>query len=201
MPISESARSAAAIHRKLRGLAAVFLDPAATEHEKANAERLKARLEEQLPREPTPSEPTPSKPTPSKPTPGAAWTNVMFRLGRGVREMTSSPAPPSPKGDWTDHAFRLGRMLRRGFKSFRAFLLFVALGVAIASTHEAAAASPCPDPGAVCSVQCYDSSCSVWRACWITESGIGVCSPVRYSRASDTRGTPSRGKLERRRTQ
>jgi hypothetical protein len=44
MPISENARSAAAIHRKSRGLAAVFLDPAATEHEKANAKILKGRL-------------------------------------------------------------------------------------------------------------------------------------------------------------
>ena len=68
--------------------------------DRANAERLKARLEEQLPQEPTPSEPPPSP----------AWTNIMFRLGRGVKE-TIAP-PPSPKGDWTDHAFRLGRMLR-----------------------------------------------------------------------------------------
>ena len=104
MTIREGARTAAAIHRKLRGLAAVFSDPAATEHEKATAERLKARLEEQLPQEPAPSEPAPS----------AAWTNIMFRLGQGVREITSPP--PSPKGDWTDHAFRLGRMLRRGLK-------------------------------------------------------------------------------------
>src|ERR1700686_3560953 len=100
MPISENARSAAAIHRKLRALAAVFLDPAATEHEKANAKRLKGRLEEQLSPEATPE-------------PERAWTGIMFRLGRGVKEITSSP---SPKGDWTDHAFRLGRMLRRGFK-------------------------------------------------------------------------------------
>jgi hypothetical protein len=101
MPISENARSAAAIHRKLRALAAVFLDPAATEFEKANAERLKGRLEKQLGQEPTPD--------------GAAgvWTGIMFRLGKGVKEITS---PPSQKGDWTDHAFRLGRMLRRGFK-------------------------------------------------------------------------------------
>jgi hypothetical protein len=105
MTIRESARTAAAIQRKLRALAAVFSDPAATEHEKANAERLKARLEEQLPQEPTPSEPERS----------AAWTNIMFRLGRGVRVVTSS-SPPSPKGDWTDHAFRLGRMLRKGLK-------------------------------------------------------------------------------------
>jgi len=94
MPISENARSAAAIHRKLRALAAVFLDPAATENEKANAERLKERLEDQLNQEPTPE---------------GTWTGIMFRLGRGVREIKS---PPSPQGDWTDHAFRFGRMLR-----------------------------------------------------------------------------------------
>jgi hypothetical protein len=98
MPISEKARSVEAIHRKLRALSAVFLDPAATEHEKANAKGLKGRLEKQLSPEATPE---------------WAWTDIMFRLGRGVKEMTS---PPSPKGDWTDHAFRLGRMLRRGFK-------------------------------------------------------------------------------------
>jgi hypothetical protein len=109
MTIREGARTAAAIHRKLRGLAAVFSDPAATEHEKANAERLKARLEEQLPQEPAPSEPARSEAAP-----GAAWTNIIFRLGRGVREMKSPPS--SPKGDWTDHAFRLGRTLRRGLK-------------------------------------------------------------------------------------
>src|SRR5205809_937856 len=114
MTIRDNARTAAAIHRKLRGLAAVFSDPAATEHEKANAERLKARLEEQLPQEPAPSEPAPSEVAPSGPAPGAAWTNIMFRLGRGMREMKSPSS--SPKGDWTDHAFRLGRMLRRGLK-------------------------------------------------------------------------------------
>jgi hypothetical protein len=70
MPISENARSAAAIHRKLRALAAVFLDPAATESEKANAQRLKGRLEEQLSQEPTPER---------------TWTDIMFRLGREVQ--------------------------------------------------------------------------------------------------------------------
>ena len=88
MPISENARSAAAIHRKLRALGAVFLDPAATEHEKANAKRLKERLEEHLGQDTTPER---------------ALTGLMFRLGRGVKEITSLP---SPKGDWTDHAFR-----------------------------------------------------------------------------------------------
>jgi hypothetical protein len=98
MPISDNARTAAAIHRKLRGLTAMFLDPAATEHEKANAKELKGRLEEQLGQD--------------APAEGTA-TGIMFRLGQGVREITS---PRSPKADWTDHAFRLGKMLRRGFK-------------------------------------------------------------------------------------
>jgi hypothetical protein len=98
MPISDNARAAAAIHRKLRALAAVFSDPAATESEKSNAERLKVRLEGQLDQE-APAERT--------------WTSLMFRLGQGVRDIRSAPAP---KGDWTDHAFRLGRMFRRGLK-------------------------------------------------------------------------------------
>ena len=101
MPISKNTRSVFEIHRKLRGIAAVLLDSAATKHEKANAERLKGRLEKQLGQEPTPDGAT------------GVWTGIMFRLGKGVKEITSSP---SQKGDWTDHAFRLGRTLRRGFK-------------------------------------------------------------------------------------
>jgi hypothetical protein len=98
MAISGNVRSAAAIHRKMRALAAVLLDPGTTEHERANAHRLKVGLEKQLKLEPTPEGP---------------WTSIMFQLGRGVKEMT---CPPSPKSDWTAHAFRLGQMLRRGFK-------------------------------------------------------------------------------------
>src|ERR1700678_902048 len=98
MPMSENAKSAAAIYRKLRSLTAVVLDPPATEPERANAERLKARLENQLKHDAT-SE--------------VKWTGVMFRLGQGVKEITS--AAPSKSG-FTDHAFRLGRMLRKGFK-------------------------------------------------------------------------------------
>jgi hypothetical protein len=101
MPISENVRSAAAIHRKLRALGAVFLDRAANEHEKANAKRLKERLEEHLGQDTTPE---------------GAGMGIMFRLGRSVKEITSLP---SPKGDWTDHAFRLGRVFRRGFKGSR----------------------------------------------------------------------------------
>ena len=98
MPISDNASSAEAIRRKLRALAAVFLDPAATEHEKANAKVLKGRLETQLGQ---------------KPTSESAWTGIMFRLGRGIREITTSPPA---KGDWTVHAFRLGRIFRRRIK-------------------------------------------------------------------------------------
>jgi hypothetical protein len=57
MPISDNARSAAAIHRKLRALANVFLDPAATEHEKDNAKRLKERLEGHLGQDAAPERP------------------------------------------------------------------------------------------------------------------------------------------------
>ena len=101
MPISENARSAEAIHRKLRAIAAVLLDPAATEHERTNAETLKIKLEKQLKQEATP---------------GGTWRNIMFRLGRAAKEIKQSTSPSFPKGDWTDHAFRLGRTLRRGFK-------------------------------------------------------------------------------------
>jgi hypothetical protein len=48
MPLSDNARSPGAIDRKLRTLTVVFLDPAATEAEKANADTLKARLEKRL---------------------------------------------------------------------------------------------------------------------------------------------------------
>jgi hypothetical protein len=101
MAISENGRSAEAIHRKLRAIAAVLLDPAATEHERANAETLKMRLEKQLRQEASPE---------------GTWTAIMFRLGRAIKEIKQSTSPPSPKGDWTDHVFRLGRTLRRGFK-------------------------------------------------------------------------------------
>jgi hypothetical protein len=98
MPVSENARSVAAIYRKLRAVTAVFRDPAATEPERANAKAFKERLEKQIKGHAVPEE---------------KWTGIMFRLGRGVKEITTVP---SPKGDWTDHAFRLGRMFRRGLK-------------------------------------------------------------------------------------
>jgi hypothetical protein len=102
VPLNEKEWSAQAIQRKLRALASVLLDPAATEHEKANAGSLKIRLEKQLGQKA-----------------GSAGTSadLLFRLGRKVREIRQ--APPVPKGDWTDHAFRLGRMFGKGFKKER----------------------------------------------------------------------------------
>lgn len=99
MPTSEKARFAAAIHRKLRSIAAVLLDPAATENERTNAEALK--LEKQLKQEATPE---------------GTRLDIMFRLGRAVKEIKQSTSPSSSNKDWTDHAFRLGRTLRRRFK-------------------------------------------------------------------------------------
>ena len=99
MPKSDIARPAEAIHRKLRAIAAVLLDPAATEHERASAGALKIRLEKQLRQEAAPE---------------GTWTDIMFRFGRAVKEIKQPPR--SLKSDWTDHAFRLGRTLRRGFK-------------------------------------------------------------------------------------
>jgi hypothetical protein len=99
--MSEDARSAEAIHRKLRAIAAVLADPATTEHERANAQALKLSLEKQLSEEPTSD---------------GTWTDIMFRLGRAVKEIKQPTSAASPKGDWTDYAFRLGRTLRRGLK-------------------------------------------------------------------------------------
>lgn len=104
MPVSENVQSAEAIRRKLRAIAAVLLDPAATENERANAQALKLRLQKRLGQ---------------AATSGGTWTGILFRLGRGVRQIKQikqSTSPPAPKGDWTDDAFRLGRLFRKGFK-------------------------------------------------------------------------------------
>jgi hypothetical protein len=92
---------AAALHRKLRAIAAVLLDPAATEHEKANAAALKISLEKKLEPETTPE---------------GAWVGLMFRLGRTVREIQQTTSSSARKSEGPDHAFRLGRALRKGWK-------------------------------------------------------------------------------------
>jgi hypothetical protein len=93
--------SVASVRRKLRAVAAVIADPAATEHEKGNAQAVKARLERRL-REAG--------------APAGDWTDHAFRLGKWAKELSQSSSPTSPKEDWTDNAHRLGKALRRGYK-------------------------------------------------------------------------------------
>lgn len=95
--------SVAALRRKLRALAAVAGDPAATEHERTTAQALKARLEHRLK---------------EAGAPAGDWTDAAFRLGKWATELRSSTAPAAPKGDWTDAAHRLGKGLRRGWKKW-----------------------------------------------------------------------------------
>jgi hypothetical protein len=99
MPTGGNARSAEAIKRKLRAIAAFLSDPAATENERANARALKFRLQKRL----------------GQQVPEGTLNGILFRLGRGVKQIkkiNQSTTPPAPKGDWTDNVFRLGRMFR-----------------------------------------------------------------------------------------
>jgi len=95
--------SVADLRRKLRALTALAENVGATEHERANAKVLKARLERRLR---------------DAGAPVGDWTDNAFRLGRQVKELTQGVSPKSPKGDWTDNAFRFGKVLRRGFKKW-----------------------------------------------------------------------------------
>jgi len=101
MRIIELIGSVGSVRRKLRGVAAVIADPGATEHERANAQTLKARLERRL-REAG--------------APAGDWSDNAFRLGRWAKELRRASSPASPKGDWTDNAHRLGKALRQGYK-------------------------------------------------------------------------------------
>lgn len=91
------------IRRKLRAIAALAQDAGATEHERANAEVLKERLQQRLK---------------DAGEPAGDWTDNAFRLGRRLKELTKGTSPASPKGDWTDNAFRFGKALRRGYKKW-----------------------------------------------------------------------------------
>jgi hypothetical protein len=93
------------IHRKLRGLMAVLKDSAVTEHEKANAEALKRRLEKKLRQEGAPQ---------------GDWTDVAFRAGQTVQGLKNSTAPPPSVEGPAKIAFRLGRVLGQGLKKWRA---------------------------------------------------------------------------------
>jgi phage gp16-like protein len=95
--------SVADIRRKLRAVAALAENAGATEHERATAAALKARLQQQLN---------------ESGEPAGDWTDNAFRFGKRIKELRSAVSPTSPKGDWTDNAFRLGKALRRGYKKW-----------------------------------------------------------------------------------
>ena len=95
--------SAADVRRKLRAVSALAQNAGATEHERATAEAVKARLQHRLK---------------EAGEPAGDWTDSAFRLGKQVKELTKAASPGSPKEDWTDNAFRLGKVLRRGYKKW-----------------------------------------------------------------------------------
>lgn len=96
--------SVESLRRKLRAVTAILGDPAATEHEQANARALKARLQRRLNEAGAPT---------------GDWTDGVFRLGKWASRIGGLTAPASPKGDWTDNAHRLGKALRQGYKRWR----------------------------------------------------------------------------------
>jgi hypothetical protein len=92
------------LRRKLRAVAAVLRDPAATENEKAVAAALQTRLKRRLR---------------DAGAPKGDWTDQLFRLGRWAKKIGQYSPPGVPEGDWTANAHRLGRALRRSYKSWR----------------------------------------------------------------------------------
>lgn len=101
MSIRSFTASVESLRRKLRAVTAVLEDPAATEHERANAQTLKTRLQRRLSEAGTPS---------------GDWTDTAFRIGKWASSIRGSTSPASPKGDWTDNAHRLGKALRHSYK-------------------------------------------------------------------------------------
>lgn len=97
-------KRAEAIHRKLRALAAVLKDAAATEHERANAEAIKTRLEKNLAEDGTAK---------------GDWTDLLFRLGRAAQGVKKATSPPASTSGTSKIAFRLGRTLAEGLKKWR----------------------------------------------------------------------------------
>jgi len=103
MPVGRFIGSITDLRRKLRALTALAENVGATDHERASAKVLKARLEQRLR---------------DAGAPAGDWTDNAFRFGRQLQELRKSVSPVSRKGDWTDHAFSLGKALRRGYKKW-----------------------------------------------------------------------------------
>jgi hypothetical protein len=93
----------AALRRKLRALAAVARDAAATPPERANAAALKKQLEERLRQAGAPA---------------GDWTDHAFRLGRRVKAMRNPGPPGGAEADWTEQARRLGKTFGRTYKKW-----------------------------------------------------------------------------------
>jgi hypothetical protein len=95
--------SVADVRRKLRAVTALAENAGATEHERANAAALRARLQQRLK---------------EAGEPAGDWTDNAFRFGKQLKGLRKAVSPASPKGDWTDKAFRLGKALRRGYRKW-----------------------------------------------------------------------------------
>jgi hypothetical protein len=95
--------SIVALRRKLRALSAVAGDAGATEHERATATALKARLQKRLS---------------DAGVPVGDWTDKAFRLGRWAKGVKKSAPPAASTGDWTETAHRLGKAVRQGYKKW-----------------------------------------------------------------------------------
>jgi hypothetical protein len=95
--------SIVALRRKLRALSAVAGDSGATEHERATATALKARLQKRLS---------------DAGVPVGDWTDNAFRLGRWAKGVRKSAPTAASTGDWTETAHRLGKAVRQGYKKW-----------------------------------------------------------------------------------
>jgi hypothetical protein len=69
-------------------------------------------------------------------------------------------------------------------------------GVALATTVSSvnAATAPCPDPGAICNIQCYNAPyCTVRRACWVNPMQARCVEPVAGADRVESYRTGDRG--------
>jgi len=95
----------AALRRKLRALAAVARDAAATPPERANAAALKKQIEQRLR---------------DAGAPAGDWTDHAFRLGRWAKQTRKTQPLDAPRGDWTEQARRLGKAVGRAYRKWSA---------------------------------------------------------------------------------